>query len=131
VIKWEGDPPPPIGARTPVVLGKVKDIPAATRAARNPKHCASRASPSQPTASTSSTGSERRAQERASACMIAGFRRPPPLTSQRSGRRGSAADAAASAVTATKVAAPSAIESDSMPLADMARVKSRRSSDFG
>ena len=40
---------------TPVVLGRLKGRPRRERTARKPKACASRKSPSQPTASTGST----------------------------------------------------------------------------
>ena len=108
--------------------GKLIGSPAATRAARKPKHCASSASPSQPTASTGSTGTPSASR---SAAMIAGLCRPPPVTSQRRGGAGSGAQRDRPAVKATSVAAPSAGDSASRPLAASAAAKSSRSSDFG
>ena len=120
--------PPVIGRGTPVVPGKLIGSPARVRAARKPKHCASIASPSQPSASTGSTGTPSRSR---SAAMIAGLCRPPPVTSQRSGVAGNGATATAAAVNATSVAAPSAGDRSSSPLAASEAAKSSRSSDFG
>ncbi len=120
--------PPGIARGAPVVPGKLNGNPATTRAARNPKHCASTASPSHPTASTVSTGTPSRSR---SAAMIVGLCRPPPVTSHRPTGPGNPPAATEAAVNATNVAAPSAADSRSTPLAANARPKSSRSSDFG
>ena len=99
--------PPVIGCGTPVVPGKESGRPYRLRTARKPKHCASSALPSQPTASTGSTGT---AKAFASPAMIERFWRPPPQTSTREGAAGMGAPAMAATVKAVSVAAPSAAE---------------------